>query len=56
MNGGQCDGVHCDMSLANDHAKEFHFGSIEEAFGDFQRKTMFTEVEEYTLDAFVVEG
>ena len=44
------------MSLANDHAKELHLGSVEEALGEFQGETMFTEMKEYTSGVFMVEG
>ena len=56
VNSSQFDRVHHNVSLANDHAEEFHFRSIEKTFGEFQGETMFSEMKEYTLGAFMVKG
>ena len=54
-NGSYFDRVHCNMSLANDHAKELHLRSVKETFGEFQGETMFSEMKEYTSGTFMVK-
>ena len=41
MNGGQFDRVHRNLSLADDHAKEFHLWGIKETFGEFEGEIVF---------------
>ena len=44
LNGKKFDGVHFDLSLANNHAKEFYARYIEGAFRKFEGQSMFTKM------------
>ena len=43
LDGRELGWVHAYITLTNDHAKIFHGGGIERAFGDLERETMFAK-------------
>ena len=45
LDGRKFDGVHLNLSLANDHAKEFNARDVEGTFGEFKRQPMFTKAD-----------
>ena len=44
LNGREFDRVHLNLSLANDHAKEFNAGDVKGTLGEFERQSMFSEM------------
>ena len=43
FNGGKFDRVQLNLSLANDHSKEFNAQDVKGAFGEFKRQPMFSK-------------
>ena len=54
LDGREFGWVHARITLSDDHAKIFHGGGIEGAFGDFKRETMFMKAREDATSTLVV--
>ena len=54
FDGREFGWVHAHITLTDDHAKIFHGGSIERAFGDLERETVFTKACENATSSLVV--
>ena len=44
LNGREFDIIHFNLSLADDHAKEFDVWNIKGTFGEFERQSVFLEM------------
>ena len=54
FDGRELGWIHADISLTDDHPQIFHGGGVKRAFGDFERKTVFTKASEDATSALVV--
>ena len=55
LNGRELDGVHLNLSLANDHAKEFNARDVEGTLGEFEGQSVFLKAKQNASSAFMVE-
>ena len=54
LDGRELGWVHAYITLTDDHAKIFHGGGIERAFGDLERETVFAKACENLTSSLVV--
>ena len=55
LNGRELGQIHVYISLADDHTQIFHGRSVERAFRDFKRKTMFSKTCEDATGTLMVQ-
>lgn len=55
MNGRDFDRIHDDLSLANNHTKEFHTRSVGDTFGQFEGKLVFIKTKEDMTSFFMMK-
>ena len=54
LDGRELGWIHAYISLTDDHPKIFHGRGVKRAFGDLERKTVFSKMSEDTTGALVV--